>query len=151
MGQIDQHVLKNKAVHKVDYQHRIYSKLHTRIKYWFRAEYLSLNFQSIYILRYCGIMFMAFESFYSKYLMKSLNVIYDKKRHVAICSFKNQLKVELIVEWIRSFLSGKANEGSFISNHPSSGNTLLEIEICQMPRKLLKRHNVSSGVNLSLN
>ena len=87
MGQIDQHVLKNKAVHKVDDQHRIYSKLHTRIKYWFRAEYLSLNFQSIYILRYCGIIFMAFESFYSKYLMKSLNVIHDKKgslRYVAL-------------------------------------------------------------------
>ena len=51
-----------------------------------------------------------------------------------LCSFKNQLKIELIVEWIRAFLSGKENEGSFVSNHPSSGNTLLEIEICEMPR-----------------
>ena len=51
MSQIDQHVLKNKAEHKVDNQHRIYSKLRMRIKYWFRAEYLSLDFQSIYILR----------------------------------------------------------------------------------------------------
>ncbi|QNI76890.1 hypothetical protein SynMVIR181_01921 [Synechococcus sp. MVIR-18-1] len=63
MGQIDQHVLKNKAEHKVDNQHRIYPKLHMRIKYWFRAEYLSLDFQSIYILRDCGIIFMAFENF----------------------------------------------------------------------------------------
>jgi len=87
MGQIDQHVLKNKAEHKVDNQHRIYSKLHVRIKYWFRAKYLSLNFQNIYILRYCGIIFMTFESFYSKYLMRSLNVKYDKKgslRYVAL-------------------------------------------------------------------
>ena len=63
MEQIDHHVLKNKDEHKVDDQHRVYSKFHARIKYWFRAEYLNLSFQSIYILRYCGEVFIVFENF----------------------------------------------------------------------------------------